>query len=78
MIPFLEKVGGVWFCKGGMYSLVRALEDVFKQLGGVVKTDTEVERIVVENRRAKGVIANGQFYEADSVISNADSGTHLR
>ena len=90
MIPFLEKVGGVWFCKGGMYSLVRALEDVFKQLGGVVKTDTEVERIVVENRRAKGVIAkvnqerdsdiNGKgnprsglkFYEADSVISNAD------
>ena len=72
MIPYLEKVGGVWFCKGGMYSLVRALEDVFKQLGGVVETDTEVERIVVENRRAKGVIANGQFYEADSVISNAD------
>ena len=72
MIPFLEKVGGVWFCQGGMYSLVRALEDVFKQLGGVVKTDTEVERIVVENQRAKGVIANGQFYEADSVISNAD------
>ena len=72
MIPFLEKVGGVWFCRGGMYSLVHALEDVFKQLGGVVETDTEVERIVVENRRAKGVIANGQFYEADGVISNAD------
>ena len=58
MIPYLEKVGGVWFCKGGMYSLVRALEDVFKQLGGVVETDTEVERIVVEKRHAKGVIAN--------------------
>ena len=72
MIPFLEKVGGVWFCKGGMYSLVRALENVFKQLGGVVETDTEVEQIVVENRRAKGVIANGQYYETDGVISNAD------
>ena len=72
MIPYLEKVGGVWFCRGGMYSLVRALEDVFKQLGGVVETDTEVERIVVENRCAKGVIANGQFYEADGVVSNAD------
>ncbi|MDD9972379.1 MAG: phytoene desaturase family protein [Candidatus Poribacteria bacterium] len=58
MIPYLEKTGGVWFCKGGMYRLVRALEDVFKQLGGVVETDTEVERIIVEKRRAKGVIAN--------------------
>ena len=72
MIPYLEKTGGVWFCKGGMYSLVRALESTFKQLGGVVETDAEVERIIVEDRRAKGVLAKGQFYEADGVISNAD------
>ena len=72
MIPYLEKTGGVWFCKGGMYSLVRALESIFKQLGGIVETDTEVERIVVENRSVKGVLVKGQFYEADGVISNAD------
>ena len=72
MIPYLEKTGGVWFCRGGMYSLVRALEGVFKRLGGAVETDAEVEQIVVENRRAKGVIVNGQFCEADGVISNTD------
>lgn len=72
MIPYLEKTGGVWFCKGGMYNLVRALESVFKELGGVVETDAEVEQIVVENRKAKGVLTNGKFYEADGVISNAD------
>ncbi len=72
MIPYLEKTGGVWFCKGGMYSLVRALEGLFKQLGGVIETDTEAEQIVVENQRATGVIANGRLYEADAVISNAD------
>ena len=72
MIPYLEKTGGVWFCEGGMYTLVRALEDVFKRLGGRVKTDAEVERIVVENRCATGVIAKQRFYEADAVISNAD------
>ena len=72
MIPYLEKTGGVWFCRGGMYNLVRALEDLFKRLGGIVETDTEAEQIVVENRRATGVIANRQFYEADAVISNAD------
>ena len=72
MIPYLEKTGGVWFCKGGMYNLVRALESVFKELGGVVETDAEVEQIVVEDRQAKGVLAKGQFYKADGVISNAD------
>ena len=56
MIPYLEKTGGVWFCKGGMYSLVRALENIFKSIGGIVETDTEVEQIVVEDRRAKGVL----------------------
>ena len=72
MIPYLEKTGGVWFCKGGMYTLVRALKDVFEGLGGGIETDTEVEQIVVENRKTKGVMARGQFYEADGVVSNAD------
>ena len=72
MIPYLEKTGGVWFCQGGMYNLVRALENVFVELGGVVETDAEVEQIVVENQEAKGVMAEGRFYKADAVISNAD------
>ncbi len=72
MIPYLEKTGGVWFCKGGMYNLVLALEEVFKKLGGVIETGAEVEQIVVEDRRAKGVLVKDQFYEADGVISNAD------
>ena len=68
MIPYLEKTGGVWFCKGGMYSLVRALENIFKKLGGVVETDTEVEQIVIENRRAKGVLVKVN-QERDSDIN---------
>ena len=72
MIPYLEKTGGVWFCKGGMYKFVQALEGVFRKLGGVIETKAEVEEVVVKDRCAKGVIANGKFYEADGVISNAD------
>ena len=40
-----------------MYSLVQALENIFKGIGGIVDTDTEVEQIVIENRGAKGVLA---------------------
>ncbi len=72
MIPYLEKTGGVWFCKGGMYNFVQALENVFIELGGIVETDVEVEQIIVENREAKGVMAKERFYEANAVISNAD------
>jgi phytoene desaturase len=72
MIPYLEKEGGVWFTKGGMYSLVRAFEKLFLELGGEIYTSCEVESIQVENGRVKGVIANENFYPADIVVSNAD------
>ncbi len=72
MIPYLEKTGGVWYTSGGMYTLVQALEKLFIDLGGTVKTHAEVSRIVVEKRHAKGVVANDEFYPADAVVSNAD------
>ena len=71
MIPYLEKEGGVWFTRGGMYSVVKALESVFLELGGRIHTNTEVSKIVVENRKARGIVANGEFHESDAVISNA-------
>ncbi|MFZ0391368.1 MAG: phytoene desaturase family protein [Calditrichia bacterium] len=72
MIPYLEKKGGVWFTPGGMYSLVEALTKVFFEMGGILRTDSEVTRISVRNGKANGAVANGRFFEADAVISNAD------
>lgn len=71
MIPYLEKVGGVWFTKGGMYSVVEAFQKVFIELGGRILTGTPVEKIVVENGRAAGVMAGGERHDADLVVSNA-------
>jgi phytoene desaturase len=72
MIPYLEKAGGVWFADGGMYSLVKAFETVFSELGGKINTNQAVKEIVVENGRTTGVVANDTFIPADNVISNAD------
>ena len=72
MIPYLEKAGGVWFTEGGMYSLVRAFEKVFTELGGKIETNAEIQEIVVENHRTTGVIVNHKYYQADAVVSNAD------
>lgn len=78
MIPYLEKAGGVWFTRGGMYSLVQAFENLFIESGGEVHTNSEVSEIVVRNRKAIGVIANGDFHQADLVVSNAHfAHTHL-
>ncbi len=72
MIPYLEKKSGVWFSKGGMYSLVQAFQKVFKEIGGTIDVNAEVQEILVKNGRAVGVMVGNQIYEADAIISNAD------
>ncbi len=72
MIPYLEKAGGVWFSKGGMYSLVEAFEKVFTEIGGTVHVNRPAREIVVENGRTTGVQTDSGFFPADAVVSNAD------
>ncbi len=73
MIPWLERRGGVWFARGGMYALVEALEARFRALGGVVRTGTPVEEVLVEGGRARGVrLEDGTRLSAEVVASNAD------
>jgi phytoene desaturase len=74
MIPFLEREGGVWFTRGGMYSLVEAMGRLFKELGGTIRTEAEVSKIRVEGGKAVGVEAGDTFYPGELVVSNADVG----
>jgi len=72
MIPYLERVGGVWFTTGGMYRVVEALATVFQEIGGVIETDCEVTRVVVEGGRATRVEAGERSFSTDLVVSNTD------
>ena len=56
MIHELEQKFGVWFAMGGTGALVRALGELFADIGGKVLLETEVAEISIgENNRAKGV-----------------------
>ena len=72
MIPYLEKLGGIHYSKGGMYSLVRSLEKLFLDQGGIIHTGRPVEEILVSDHRAKGVRIGKEEWPADLIISNAD------
>lgn len=71
MLPFLEKKEGVWFTKGGMYSLVEAFVKVFKDLGGELFLNSEVEEIIIKDKKAVGVVVGGKEHYADIIVSNA-------
>jgi phytoene desaturase len=72
MIPYLEAKGGVWFTRGGMYTVVEALAQLLIEQGGRIHTGCEVDEIVVRDGQAVGVAAGDRFFEADIVVSNAD------
>lgn len=72
MIPYLEKAQGVWFARGGMYALVCAMERLFRELGGDLRTGAEVSEIVTDNGRVTAVRVDEDVHPADIVVSNAD------
>ena len=61
--------------RGGTGSLVQALVNLVKSKGGVILTDQDVEKILVDNNKAVGVrVAGGTEYRANKgVISNIDA-----
>lgn len=72
MIPYLEKIGGVWYAYGGMHAVAEALARLFRELGGEIFLETEAQKIVVEHGRATAVETTTGSIPADLVVSNAD------
>lgn len=62
---------GVFYPKGGMYELIRALVAIGKRHGVIYQTDAEVSGIRVAEGRAAGVQIRAQEIPADAVISDA-------
>ena len=63
---------GTWHPKTGMYDVVQAMVDLAKSLGVKFKTNANIEKIVVENKKAVALINNGEIEYADIVLSGAD------
>jgi 1-hydroxycarotenoid 3,4-desaturase len=63
---------GVYRARGGMRGLAAALEKLARSLGVELLYEQNVERIVVEGKRATGVIAGGTTHTADAVVFNGD------
>tara|TARA_R110000787_G_scaffold234375_1_gene341232 strand:- start:123 stop:1586 length:1464 start_codon:yes stop_codon:yes gene_type:complete len=63
---------GTWHPKGGMYSVVRGMTTLAEDLGVVFQTNSDVEKIVVENGKVSGLIVNGENIDTDLVLSGAD------
>ncbi|MGI2327252.1 phytoene desaturase family protein [Planococcus sp. YIM B11945] len=72
MIPMLQFLYGVWFIKGGMYTMASSMEKLFKELGGEVYYNKDVEEICIEEGKATGIRVGGEKISAEFVMCNAD------
>lgn len=63
---------GIWYPKGGMIQVVRALETLAKENGVSIVLKADVSKIEVERGRATGVIVNDKKYLADVVVVATD------
>ena len=63
---------GTWHPDKGMYSVVEGMVKLAKELGVTFHLNENVEEILVENKKAVGIISNGKKHKADIVISGAD------
>ncbi len=73
IIPYVEYRLGGYYVRGGMYALVRSLAALAARLGVDIRYGADVERIVSESGRVRGIMADGQFAAHDAVVSNADA-----
>lgn len=77
LIHWIERKWGVFFPRGGTGALVGALVALFQRLGGDIRLQTPIEKILVktdQRGRTKHEVhdQNGQHETFDLVVSNAD------
>jgi phytoene desaturase len=80
IIPYVEHAhSGIWYPRGGMSAITRALVRLLEEFGGELRLNTKVEQLLIENSRVRGVrCADGSSIAADIVISNIDFPTTMQ
>ncbi len=72
-LAYLQVADGVWYTKGGVYAIVQAMVRAIEAAGGRVRTNADVDEIIVRGGRTVGVrLADGEVVPAEVVVSDAD------
>ncbi len=65
--------GGSYFPKGGGQMLAAGFAEVIRSHGGIIRTNSEVEKILIEGGKVTGVrLEHGEIIKATTVVSDAD------
>jgi phytoene dehydrogenase-like protein len=66
---FMNK--GVYTFEGGTDKLIGMMTEELKSNGVTILTNAKVEKILIENKKVRGLSVQGKIIEADAVVSNS-------
>lgn len=73
VIAHVELTGGVWYPRGGVYTIAHTMTELARTLGVDIRTDTPASGIDAPDNRVRGVtLHDGTHIETGTVIANAD------
>ena len=72
LMNYADMVGGTWYPEGGMYSVVKAMQQVAEEQGVQFIFGHDAKEIIIENDAAKKLITDKGEFSADVIISGAD------
>ncbi len=73
LITYADLALGMWFPKGGIYSIIEDMLSIADEMGIEIRTNAPVGEIWIEDGKVKGLkLQSGEVVAADMVVSNAD------
>lgn len=71
LLPGVSQFYGLPHLKGGMYRLVEVMEQLIKEWGGIIHTNSLVESLVIEDKCVLGIQLSDRIDKGDYIIANA-------
>jgi len=72
LMNYADMALGTWFPQGGMFEVVKAMEQLAKEKGVKFVYDAPVDAFEFEGKSIKAVKSRNQRFEADVIVSSAD------
>ena len=71
LILFLEKKWGIHYAIGGTGKVIEALETLMKEEGIKIHKNSEIEEILVQDKKVTGIKSKGQIHNCNYLICNS-------
>ncbi|MCF4102492.1 phytoene desaturase family protein [Gillisia sp. M10.2A] len=63
---------GTWQPRGGMFQVIKGMEQLALSLGVKIQTNANIEKIHILNKKVTSIKINGEVIDTDIVVSGAD------